>query len=488
MMAEHIDLNRDFAQILIVDDEGYNRNLLEVMLTPENFQLKTAANGREALRMIADEPPDLVILDVMMPEMDGYQVAAKIKSDALTKNIPIIMLTALGDHDSRMRGLTAGAEDFLTKPVNRAELCVRVRNLLRLKANSDFQSRHNHLLEREVGTRTADLLESEARFRQMAGTIKEVYFLTKPDMTVMYYISPAYEEIWGLNCESVYAQPSAWLHIIHPDDKAAAIKEMAPDGMLLPFDAEFRIIRPDGTIRFIHSRAFAIHSDEDEASRLACIAEDITEKKQIGVQLQQVQKMESVGRLSGGIAHDFNNLLTVILGHVAILEMCETSPDAKDSIAQIKGAGERATNLTRQLLLFARRDAMLKETIDLNHAIAEISKMLVRILGEDINFNFRPCAEPLHMQADGGMIDQILMNLAVNARDAMPYGGRLVVETAGIELSGQPKRSGKFAKLTVSDSGTGISAHILEKIFEPFFTTKEPGKVRSSLCISPLKK
>ena len=147
------------ARILIVDDERHNRQLLEVMLTPEGFLLLTAASGEEALAIVAQQPPDLILLDIMMPGMDGYQVAARIKGNLATKNIPIIMVTALDDRNARMLGLSAGAEDFLTKPVDRAELCVRVRNLLRLKAYGDYYDKYSQMLEGEVVSRTADLVE-----------------------------------------------------------------------------------------------------------------------------------------------------------------------------------------------------------------------------------------------------------------------------------------------------------------------------------------
>ena len=159
------------ARILIVDDDGIQRRLLEVMLTPEGFSLLTAASGEEALAMVARQPPDLILLDVMMPGMDGFQVAAQIKSNRATKHIPVIMLTALDDHDARMVGLRAGVENFLSKPVNRSELCVRVRNLLRLKAYGDHYDKYSQALELEVLARTADLtartktLEQEASAR-----------------------------------------------------------------------------------------------------------------------------------------------------------------------------------------------------------------------------------------------------------------------------------------------------------------------------------
>ena len=155
------------ARILIVDDERHNRQLLEVMLAPEGFQLSSASSGEEALTQVAQQPPDLILLDIMMPGMDGYQVVAGIKRNLATKNIPVIMVTALADRDARMLGLNAGAEDFLTKPVDRAELCVRVRNLLRLKAYGDHYDKYSQMLEGEVVSRTADLVERTQQAKEV---------------------------------------------------------------------------------------------------------------------------------------------------------------------------------------------------------------------------------------------------------------------------------------------------------------------------------
>src|ERR1700687_2491151 len=161
------------VSVLIVDDERLNREILEAMLTPEGVLLLSAASGEEALAMVAQQPPDLILLDVLMPGMDGYEVAAKIKNDVATKNIPVIMLTDLDDRGARMLGLGAGAEDFLTKPVDRAELCVRVRNLLRLKAYGDYYDQYSQTLEGEVASRTTDLVERTRTLEQQTGVLAE---------------------------------------------------------------------------------------------------------------------------------------------------------------------------------------------------------------------------------------------------------------------------------------------------------------------------
>ncbi|HSX80223.1 MAG TPA: response regulator, partial [Candidatus Saccharimonadia bacterium] len=218
------------ATILIVDDEIQNRKLLEVLLRPEGYVTLSAANGEEALALIARRAPDLILLDVMMPGMDGYQVASLLKANPVTANIPIIMVTALIERSARLAGLDAGVEEFLTKPVDRAELWLRVRNLLRLKEFSDFLRNHGVILEQQVQARTADLHASELQFRQLAENIRDVFLLIDVDGNRMLYVSPAYEEIWGRSCESLYAHPESWTEATHPDDRAST-REKYQTGM-----------------------------------------------------------------------------------------------------------------------------------------------------------------------------------------------------------------------------------------------------------------
>ncbi|HUR60724.1 MAG TPA: PAS domain S-box protein, partial [Opitutaceae bacterium] len=214
-----------------------------------------------------------------------------------------------------------------------------------------------------------------------------------------------------------------------------------------------------------------------------CYAGDITERKQMEAHLRQSQKMEAVGQLSGGVAHDFNNLLTVIHGHVGLLEAKGDLPvDVADSLQEIANAVARATALTRQLLTFSREQAMQARDIDANEIVKNMSRMLRRVLREDVKLDVRyaPVSAPIH--ADVGMIEQVLVNLVVNARDAMPTGGNLTVEVARIEVSQETAqsspnaRAGAFVRFAVSDTGTGIAPEVLSKIFEPFFTTKQAGK------------
>ena len=210
---------------------------------------------------------------------------------------------------------------------------------------------------------------------------------------------------------------------------------------------------------------------------------DITARRQLEAQFRQAQKMEAVGQLAGGVAHDFNNILAVIQLQAALMKTDESaSPAQQDTAGQIEAATQRAAALTRQLLLFSRQQAMQPHDLDLNESINDITKMLRRTIGENIQLQFRFAMQPLFVHADAGMMDQVLMNLAVNARDAMPGGGQLIIGTSAVEfdettaaqtLQGRP---GSFACLSVSDTGCGIPPENMQQIFEPFFTTKEIGK------------
>lgn len=241
--------------------------------------------------------------------------------------------------------------------------------------------------------------------------------------------------------------------------------------------------RKDGRLYTEEQTITPVRNQRGEITHFVAIKEDITERKELEQQFRQAQKMEAVGRLAGGVAHDFNNLLTIIKGHSELLRD-RTSPGdpLHRSGEQIHKAAERAASLTHQLLAFSRMQVLQTKVLDLNSIVNEMGKMLPRLLREDIEFVFKPDPALGRVKADSGQIEQILMNLAVNARDAMPQGGKLTVETANVVLDEEyarrhpPTIAGRYVMLAVRDTGVGMDKETQTHIFEPFFTTKEQGK------------
>jgi PAS domain S-box-containing protein len=241
--------------------------------------------------------------------------------------------------------------------------------------------------------------------------------------------------------------------------------------------------RKDGSLYPEEMTITPIPDSSGGIGHFIAIKQDITQRKNLETQFRQAQKMDAIGQLSGGVAHDFNNILCVILGHTSLLQLPGLTPDEHaDSVQQINRAAERATNLTRQLLTFSRRTVMQTQALDLNEVTAGMTKMLQRLIGEHVVLQTRYAPEGAPVQADPGMMEQVLLNLAVNARDAMPEGGEIFIQTERVRVdparaSQRPnERPGDFICLSVRDTGCGIAPENLPRIFEPFFTTKEVGK------------
>jgi two-component system cell cycle sensor histidine kinase/response regulator CckA len=329
----------------------------------------------------------------------------------------------------------------------------------------------------------AALRASEQRFRQVTENIDEVFWLTDIDKQEMIYISPAYSRVWGRSCESLARDPQSWMEAVHPEDRERVREAALTRQIAGTYDIDYRIVRPDGIVRWVHDRAFPISDGAGRVYRIAGVAEDITRGRHLEDQLRQSQKMEAIGQLAGGVAHDFNNLLAVIqMQSSLLLTMPSSVAETHEGLQQILAASERAANLTRQLLTFSRRDVRQTKDIDLAEVTDTIAKLLRRILGEDIALETGAAhALPL-VNVDPGMMEQVLMNLAVNARDAMPQGGQLLLSLDSVEIGPDEVASrpcatpGRFVRLRVRDTGIGIPPADLPHIFEPFFTTKEAGK------------
>jgi PAS domain S-box-containing protein len=328
----------------------------------------------------------------------------------------------------------------------------------------------------------AAVKESEERFRQMADHIKEAFYVVDVRAGTTLYVSPTWSEIWGRPIAEG-RDPDIWLAAVHPDDRAnlAAGRGSVASGESVT--DVYRILRPDGAIRWVRSRSFPVRDAAGEVYRMVGVAEDITEMRQVEARFAQAQKMDAIGRLAGGVAHDFNNLLTVILGEADQLkESVLPGTAGSASVLEIQYAGERAAALTRQLLAFSRRQLVEPTVFDLTETVTGMSNMCRRLIGEDIELITRLAADTWNARADSGQIEQVLANLVVNARDAMPNGGQLTIRTANVTLDAERAEAmleikpGDYVSMTVSDTGMGMTEGVRARLFEPFFTTKEAGK------------
>ena len=296
------------------------------------------------------------------------------------------------------------------------------------------------------------------------------------------YNSPSYEKVLGYSSEEL-GRTSAYEQI-HPDDREAvlqAAKEARTNAV--GRRVEYRIRHKNGDWHVVESTASAVRNAEGKVEKLVIVNRDITERKQLEQQLVLSQKLDAIGRLSGGVAHDFNNILGVIIGYSEALQD-KFGPDDpyREAVDEIYKAGKRAASLTQQLLAFSRKQVLEPKVLDLNLVVTDIEKMLRRLIGEDIELRISPSPALGMVKTDRGQIEQVILNLAVNARDAMPRGGVLEIETANAELTqADVKRyryvvPGAYTRLQISDTGCGMDEELQSHIFEPFFTTKEKGK------------
>ena len=406
------------TRILVVEDSPTQAQQLQFILEAEQFSVELALNAEIALQRVADQAFDMIISDIMMPGLSGYELCDRVKKDAKGFNIPVILLSTLADPMDIIRGLECGADNFITKPYEPEQLIDRIQTV--------FQNRR-------------------ARIQGKLAFGVEVVFLGKKFI---------------VNSE----------------------KEQILDLLIATFED---IVRTNRGLQQSKAELVAAKAEiETYALELERRVEERT--KQLVEQQQQLaqsQKMEAVGQLTGGIAHDFNNLLTVITGAAEILSDDVTDqPELATTLAMIDEAAQRGAELTQRLLAFARKQPLQPRATDTNKLVSTAIKLLRPTLGENIEIEsmFEEHAWPALV--DPGQLTTAIVNLAVNARDAMPNGGKLTLETGNVRLdeayaaANREVSPGAYVMIAVSDNGTGIPAAIIDKVFDPFFTTKEVGK------------
>ena len=506
------------TRILIADDISANRYMLTSLLEGSGYEVVSAADGAEALALAKSAPPDLIVTDIMMPVMDGFELCRLWKSDDRLKHIPFVIYTATyTDPKDEKLARNLGADRFLLKPQKVERLLEVVREVLAEASRGgsndrpglsrdemDLVRQHNDALlrklQRKVGQLEAALEErnrAEGNLRRtnafldsIIENVPDMIFLKDARELRFVRFNRAGEELLGYARAELVGKRD---HDFFPEDQADFFTEKDREvlrGKTIVEIPEEPLETKDKGRRIVRTKKVPILNADGEAEYLLGISEDITDVKQaeeehrkLEGQLRESQKLEAIGRLAGGVAHDFNNLLTVVLGHTGFaIETTREGEPLRADLEAIQKAGERAAALTRQLLAFSRRQVLEPDVLNLNTVVTSVESMLRRLLGEDIEIVTRLDDDLGNVLVDPGQLEQVLMNLAVNARDAMPSGGRLTLATENVEIDEDFTEGhlavdpGEFVMLAVTDTGCGMDAATRAQIFEPFFTTKEKGK------------
>jgi PAS domain S-box-containing protein len=460
-------------KLLVVDDAIEHARMVVEFLRATNewpaAEIAIATSYEEAAAALVATSYDVAVLDYWLGTRDGLSLLREVRQQGV--DTAAIVLTGRGDEDVAVEAMKAGAADYLNKTSLTIETLERaVRHAIALRAG-ERQRR-----EAEVALRA-----SEERFRALVENSSDALLLIDGEARVT-YLAPSSTRHLGWKPEEMVGR--SIFDFLHPDDRELVGNRMAESlrqpGQLVT--AEIRFLHADGSWRIMEG-AGVNHLKDPSVGAIVVNARDITDRRRLEEQLRQAQKMEAVGQLAGGVAHDFNNLLTAILGYCNLmLDEIPREDPLRPDLEEIHSAGERAAALTRQLLAFSRRQMLQPQIVDINTLVQQLEKLLRRLISEDVELvtALAPALSPVRV--DPASVEQVLVNLAVNARDAMPLGGRLTIETANVELDDAyavthvTARPGHYVMLAVSDTGEGMDAMTSARVFEPFFTTKEQGK------------
>ncbi len=482
--------------VLIADDNADMRDYLRRLLA-DRYEVEAVVNGEAALAAAQRRRPDLILSDVMMPRLDGFGLLRAVRADPTLSDVPVVLLSARAGEEASIEGIEAGADDYLVKPFSARELLARVRS--------------NIGLARERRRVARIVRDSEQRLRSIFAEAN--VGIAQIDLSGRYVlVNRKYCDIVARPMRELLGM--RLIELTYTEDVGRfneLMDRMFETGR--PFTIEVRKVRPDGSIIWIANSVSLLDGPEGGPQSVVLIVQDINDRRmaednlrrlnetleqRVAAEIQermqaeeafrQAQKMEIIGQLTGGVAHDFNNLLQVIMGNLDALRRRVAPSDLprgeellRLADAAVRG-GQRAVTLTQRLLAFARQQPLRPESLDVNRLASGMSELLRTTVGDNIEIEMVLAPDLWRVSADHNQLESAILNLAVNARDAMPDGGKITIATANSyldeEYSAQHEElsPGQYVMIAVTDIGTGMSKEVLARAFDPFFTTKEVGQ------------
>lgn len=464
--------------ILIVDDTPTNLGLLFELLTDSGFKVLVAEDGESALQKVEYASLDLILLDVLMPGIDGFETCRRLKANRSTKDIPVIFMTALSDTVNKVEALNLGAVDYITKPLQPEEVLARVKIHLSIRNLTKKLQEQNLLLAEEIQQRQ----RKEEKIREQAALldITSDAILVRDLCNRIIFWNKGAERLYGWKAEEAIGKDAERLL---QEEIPAQLQDfehfLARGGS---WQDELYQVTKDGKEIIVSSRWTLVLDEQGKPKSILTVNTDITEKKQIETQFLRVQRMESLGVLASGIAHDLNNVLTPIMMAVQLLQLKYEDDQIQEWLSVLETNVKRGADLVKQVLSFARGYEGKRTILQVRHLILEIKKIAQQTFPKSIQLYIDVPMELWPVSGDATQLHQVFLNLCVNARDAMQNGGTLSIYGENIYIDENFARMnieakvGHYIAITVADTGAGIPGEIIDRIFEPFFTTKERGK------------
>ncbi|MAT04518.1 MAG: hypothetical protein CL424_05685 [Acidimicrobiaceae bacterium] len=502
------------TRVLVVDDHDDNMYYLQALFGARGFDVVTARHGAEALTLARNQPPDVIVSDLLMPVMDGYTLLRHWKADARLRHAPFIVYTATyTEAEDERLALDLGADAFILKPAEPDEFLARLDEVLtrsqpaRPRTEDDpdgvdsapeLLKHYSETLIRKLEEKTlqledanaalqADIAErerveaalraSEQEFRVLVESLPQMVWIGDRHGNIVEFNERWFEYTGAARDE---VEPDDWLRHLHPDDVAVATDRWREAVRAeVPLDLECRLRRADGTYRWMLGRAHPLLDESGAVVKWLGTGTDIDDLKRAEAQMLRSQRMESIGTLAGGIAHDLNNLLAPILIGTGLLQSDDLDDDTRRIVETMASSAQRGADLVRRVLSFARGIEGVRARVDLRSVIEETRSIAVTTFPKSIEVTTAVPTDLWEIVGDRTQLEQVLLNLCVNARDAISDRGRITIEAENVEVAHRPDRSESgrpHVAIRVTDDGRGIPPELVDRVFEPFLTTKEVGQ------------